>query len=463
MTTEGVVAALEHALCQRIGAPRYDLWFRAKTHLQLEPHRLRVGVPNRFFQEWLQTTFAADLTAVVQEHVGSPLPVVFEIEPALFQAVRQRQAAAQALACAPPPLPTRQNAPPEPAPRPRRWRKLADFAEGACNRVALAAARQLVEAPADVPSPLVLYGPVGCGKSHLLEGIYNGWRRQRPEWRVVFVTAEEFTHRFVQAMRLGKLSGFRKQFRDADALLVDDLQFLARKKATQEEMLHTLDALQRDHRPVAVACDGHPRLAGELLPELIDRLVGGAAWGLTYPDAETRLAILRSKNAAAGADAAPDAALRVLATELRGNVRELEGAWHSLRHLARVSGRPIDAELARAAVAEVVRHAVRLVQLPDIDRAVCSVLALEPGTLQSSRRGWWISHPRMLAVYLARKHTAATYSEIGRYFGKRNHSTVVAAEKKVRAWYADNAELPLGKRTVRVRELLEQLEQELLR
>ena len=466
-TSDDVVAALGHALCQRIGAPRYDLWFRAKTKLHLEPGRLRIGVPNRFFQEWLQKTFTADLAAVAAEIVGAAPEVAFVIDPELFQAARQREATD--------PLPgTDAAVPPRrdsahaasattsaPYVRARRWRKFADFAEGSCNRVALAAARHVVEAPGQGPSPLVMHGPVGSGKSHLLEGIYAGLRHARSEWRVVFATAEEFTHRFIQAMRLGKLGAFRKQFRDADTLLIDDVHFLAKKKATQEELLHTLDALERDGRPVALTCDGHPRLADELMPEMIDRLMGGAVWPLTYPDAETRLAIVRAKSL--GADALPEPVLQLLATELRGNVRELEGAMHNVRHLAKVTGRRADVALAREAIAEMIRHSIRLVQLSDIDRVVCSVLGLATGSLQSAKRGWMFSHPRMLAVFLARKHTAATYAEIGHYFGNRNHSTVVAAEKKVRAWRDDNFQLPHGQRSLRVRDLLERMEQDLMR
>src|SRR5213078_462834 len=143
----------------------------------------------------------------------------------------------------------------------RRWKSLADFVVGASNRVAHASALSVVDEPGDAANPLVLHGPVGTGKTHLLEGIYAGLRRGRPDWRVLFVTAEDFTNRFVQAMRLAKLAGFRKHFRECDALLVDDLHFLATKKATQEEFLHTFDALQADGKHVVVTCDCHPRLA----------------------------------------------------------------------------------------------------------------------------------------------------------------------------------------------------------
>jgi chromosomal replication initiator protein len=245
-------------------------------------------------------------------------------------------------------------------------------------------------------------------------------------------------------------------------LLVDDLGFLAGKRATQEEFLHTFDALHAEGRQVVVTCDCHPKLAGELAPELIDRLMGGALWGLTPPDADTRLSLLRIKSAQAGA-ALPEDVVRYVAGKLCGNVRELEGAVHSLRHYSHVMGRPVDLGLAQEALGELLRHAVRVLQLADIDRAVCRTLRLEGGALQSPQRAWAVSHPRMLAMYLARRHTAAAYSDIGRYFGGRNHSTAVAAEKKVRRWLQDDGEVSVGQRRLRAREVIEAIERELLR
>jgi chromosomal replication initiator protein len=407
--------------------------------------------------------------------LGRPLQVRFAIDPELFQAARQEQAAVeQARQTTREPRAAATDAasadrdrelPRREAPRAaqRRWHHLADFVVGACNRVAHASALSAVEAPCQGPNPLVFHGPVGTGKTHLLEGIYSGLRRSNPGWRVVFVTAEEFTNRFLQAMHTGKLGGFRKHFRESDALLLDDLHFLAGKRATQEEFLHTFDTLQRAGRQVALTCDCHPRLTDDFLPDLADRLLGGAVWGLTPPDSETRLGILRRLAPNGGERAVPDEVLRFLAEELRGNARELEGALHSVRHYGTVAGRPIDLGLAREALAELLRHTVRVVQLADVDRAVCQALRLEGGALQARERGWAISHPRMLAMYLARKHTAAAYSEIGRFFGGRNHSTVVAAEKKVRQWLQTGNELILGERRLRVRDVVELAERELLR
>jgi chromosomal replication initiator protein len=320
----------------------------------------------------------------------------------------------------------------------------------------------LVEAPGQGPNPIVLYGPVGTGKTHLLEGTYVGLRKGRPDWRICFVTAEEFTNRFVQAMRLGKLAGFRRYFRECDALFLDDLHFLASKRATQEEFLHTFEVLHSAGCYVVVTCDCHPKLADELAPELTDRLLGGAVWGLSPPDPQTRLQFLRAK-ASLTEPPLPDEVVRLLAEHLHGNVRELEGALHSVRHYSRVADRPIDLTLAREALADLMRHAVRSYQLSDIEQAVCRALRLETAALQSKQRTWAVSHPRMLAMYLARKHTAAAYSEIGVHFGRRNHSTVVAAEKKVRHWLQANDELVIAARRWRAREAIEVIERELLR
>ncbi len=479
--TRDAAAALAGAIARRIGEPRYKLWFEGHTRFRREGDQFVVGVPNRHFEEWLERTFHDAVAEAVAEVFGEPLPVRFTIDPELFQAARREQeSVAKGERPAPAPMgpmgpirpigpmsPTEQPATPaapSPAPRKaRRWHKLSEFVVGPCNRVAHASALSVIEAPGETANPLVLHGPVGTGKTHLLEGIYAGLRRAHPDWKVTYITSEDFTNRFVQAMRLDKLGGFRKQFRECDVLLVDDLHFLATKKATQEEFLHTFDALLADGRQLVLTCDCHPRLADDFSPELVDRLLGGAVWSLSPPDADTRLEILRSKSRIQPGPTIADEVLRFLADQLRGNVRELEGAIQSIRHYGRVTGRPIDVPLVREALADLLRHAVRVVHLEDIDRAVCAVLRLETGTLQGKGRSWVISHPRMVAMLLARKHTASAYSAIGEYFGGRNHSTVVAAEKKVRRWLQDNAELALGERRIRVRELVERVERDLLR
>ncbi|MFM7150571.1 MAG: DnaA ATPase domain-containing protein, partial [Gemmataceae bacterium] len=251
--------------------------------------------------------------------------------------------------------------------------------------------------------------------------------------------------------------------RDCDVLLVDDLHFLAKKKATQEEFLHTFDALLSDGRQLVLTCDCHPRLNEDFAPELMDRLLGGAVWCLTPPDAPTRREILRAKaNRRSGVEF-PDAVLDFLAENLRGNVRELEGAIQGVAHFSRVTSRPVDEGLVREALADLFRHSMRLISIEEVDRAICSVLRMPSGSLQGAERGWAISHPRMVGMYLARKYTSVSHADIGKYFGGRNHSTVVAAEKKVREWLRENRGIPVGNRQLPITEFVERVDRELHR
>lgn len=496
-----VVVALGQSIARRIGEARYQLWFARHTRFRLEEGCLTVGVPNRHFEEWLQKKFGEAVKEGAFEVLQKSPTIRFVIDPELFQASRKDQEAVReehskgsvagdepaaeqspgkrhqpksgkktgkakpesSTARSAQKSPFTEASKPKGNTRNRRWRHLNEFVIGSCNRVAHAAALSVVEDPGDGANPLVLFGPVGTGKTHLLEGIYAGLRKTRPNWRICFVTAEDFTNRFVQAMRLGKIGSFRNFFRDADVLILDDLHFLAAKKATQEEFLHTFDELFAEGRQIVVACDCHPRLADDFTPELTDRLLGGVAWALAPADQETRLAILRAKAGATRGTPPSEAVLKFLAQQLRGNVRELEGALQSVRHYAQVTDRVLDVDLVREALADLLRHAVRVVQLADIDKAVRTALRLDGGALQAKGRAWGVSHPRMVAMYLARKHTAAAYSAIGSHFGGKNHSTAVAAEKKVRQWLTANAELAFGDRQIRICELVERIERDLLR
>jgi chromosomal replication initiator protein len=475
----GFEQRLADAIARRVSEPRFNLWFRDHTKFVHLGDAVVIGVPNLYFHDWLQKTFGADVRAAAAEVLGAPAVVRFAIDPELFQAARQQQEDVRAGDAEPkdekpadPPPATKSRRKGEASPvgeaanpparvvHKRRWRSLAEFVVGACNRVAHASAQSVVEEPGQGANPLVLYGPTGTGKTHLLEGIYAGLRKRNPDEKVLYVSAEDFMNRFVGSMHQGKQEAFRKQFRECFALLVDDLTFLAGKKATQVEFLHTFDALVAEGCQVVVTCDCHPRLTEDLMPELADRLLGGAVWGVLPPDPESRLALLQAKAAAPG-PIIPSEVLQFLATHLRGNVRELEGAVHSLRHFGRVTGQPVTKELAREALGELLRHAVRVVRVADVDAAVCSSLKLSNGSLKSKSKAWTVSHARMLAIFLSRKHTSATYGEISAYFGNKTHSTSVAAEKRVRVWLQKNEVVKAGDRAWKARDLVERVEREL--
>lgn len=471
--TKDYTLQLADAIINRISEPRYNLWFRGHTQFVFLGDRLIVGVPNLHFHDWLQKSFHDPVHAAAAEVFGQPVRVQFVIDPDLFRAMREKQEAEK------PTIPTATAKPavkvpavpvteipttplPEFAKPKRRWKSLADFVTGTCNRVALASAQAVIDEPGQGPNPLVLYGPTGTGKTHLLEGIYLGLRKRYADQRVVFMNAEDFMNRFLSAVHQNKQGGFRKQYRESFAFLVDDLTFLAGKKATQVEFLHTFDALIAEGAQVVVTCDCHPRLTEDLMPELTDRLLGGAVWGVLPPDLDTRLALLRNKSSSSKIRM-PDEVLKFLATNLRGNVRELEGAIHSLTHFARVTNKPVSHELAREALGDLLRHAVKVVHLKDVDACVCRMLKLEPKSLQSKSKTWSISHARMLAIFLARKHTSASYGEVSLHFGNKTHSTAVAAEKKVRGWLETNELIKAGDRQWKAREIVDLLERDLLK
>jgi chromosomal replication initiator protein len=439
---------LRAAVAERLGPSRFDLWFGEGVRLGIDGDALRVDVPSRYFHERIQTHFAGSLIEAAEALAGRPLRLDFAIAAEAVPQpgdVVQRPAPEPGVRNAPepPPAPVSVPTPPKfrPAspdrPRPtssaRPARRLDDFVVGPNNRLAHAAALALVQAPGAAFNPLVVHGGIGMGKTHLLEGIAAGLRARLPGANIVHVTAEAFTNGFLDALRSGALGAFRARYRGADALIVDDVHFLAAKRGTQDEFQHTFDALVALGRPVVLSADQHPRLIARLTDELATRLLGGMVVKLDPPDAATRAAIVRAK-ASARAVELPEAVVAYIAEHLRASVRELEGALNSLIATAALTGKRLDLNLARAALRDTIRHTAQAVALKDVERAVCRTFALDAEALRSSSRARAVAHPRMLAMYLARKHSGAAYSEIGRYFGGRNHSTVIAAEKKVAAW-----------------------------
>ncbi len=477
--TDQLIVQIISALSHRIGTSRYQLWFPDNCLWFHHGSEIVFVARNSQFGEWVKERFGPDIREAVREVCGER-PVRFVVDPALFdesthalsdsKPSQHHDTAKQLNLFGEPsaPLPIKEIKKQQKREREstarqsRKWKSFADFIVGSSNRVAYAAAVAVAEEPGLGPNPLVLHGPVGTGKSHLLEAVYTSLRKQTLSARPVFITAEEFTHRFVQGTRFNKMSSFRRFFRECSALLFDDLHFLARKRGSVEEFLYTLDALVTDGRQVVVTTDCHPRLAEEFPPELVDRLLGGAAWGLLPPDDETRLEILRRK-ATGAAPAISEEILKFLARNLNGNVRELEGAVNGLRHFAKVSGQTVTIGTAREALGDLLRHTIRSITLHDIDAAVCTVLRLPSGHLQSPSRSWQVSHPRMIAVFLSRKHTTATYGEIAKHFGVRQHSTAIVAEKKVRAWLEGKELVPLGGRNWTARDLVDRIERELLK
>ena len=467
---------LRTAVSERLGTARYDLWFGEGVKLGLATkadggESIEIGVPNAFFREWIEGHFAANLIEAAEAVTGRALPLTFRIdgeaEPKIGQRdddpepseFRKTGTVKLPLGPNPGPLTPVVPYPSAPADRPRPnsrrqefsslppnnptriVRRLDDFVTGACNRLAHAASLEMATTLGASFNPLVVHGAVGLGKTHLLEGVGHAIRSTRPGLRLIHVTAEAFTNGFLDAMRTATLGSFRSRFRGAEALIVDDIHFLAAKRATQDEFLHTFNALMAEGVPIIVATDQHPRMIAKLTEELATRFLGGMVVKVESPDPSTRRAMLKSKAIARGIDV-PDAVIAYIAEHLRASVRELEGALHSLIAHAVLTGKKLDLNLAKSALRDTIRHTAQAVALKDVERAICGLFQIEPDALKSESRIRALTFPRMIGMYLCRKHTGAAYTEIGRFFGGRNHSTVISAEKKVTSWLTLEKERP---------------------
>lgn len=456
-----IVSALQLALAEKVGQERFELWFGANTRLDFDDDALTVRVPNQFFQEWLRANFRQQIEASCQETLGKLVPVRFHIDDALGNqpaavatGITMKQVGASGAVSAA----AGERGDRSAAPR-RRFAHLESFVVGASNRLAWVAA-QSVAARLGNSSPLVLYGPTSVGKTHLLEGIYTDVKRLRSGAQVVYLSAEQFTTFFLEALHGSGLPSFRRKYRGLDLLIIDDVQFLAGKRATLTELLHTIDTFLREGRQLVFAADRPPSELAALGPEFVTRLQSGLVCGVDLPEYETRLGIVRQL--AGRLDLSlPDDVQEFVAANIATHARELSGALNRLDATSRALQKPVTLPLAEQTLADLIRRQSRGLRLTDIEQAVCEVFGLEPHTLQSNRKGKHVNHPRMLAMWLARKHTRAALSEIGHFFGGRSHSTVISAQKKVSDWMASGAPLGVADGACTIDEALRRVEQSL--
>jgi chromosomal replication initiator protein len=324
----------------------------------------------------------------------------------------------------------------------RQFARLADFVTSESNRVAFSAAQTAASRPG-VYTPLTFVGPPGCGKTHLLEGIWRQARTARTLQRTIYLSAEQFTNQFIDALRNTGAPNFRRKMRDVEMLLIDDVQFFAGKQSTLVEVVHTIDTLVRAGRQVVFAADRPPAELRALGPEIVTRLSGGLVCTLEPADCAARLAILR-QIAARQSVPLPDDVLTWLAGRLDGDARHLAGALNRLRAASEAHEQPVDLEFAQVALADLIHASSRPVRLPDIVEAVCDVMGVPADELQSTSKAASVTLPRMLVMFLARKWTRAALSEISRTLGRKSHSTVVSAQHKVSEWLADGKTVPLA-------------------
>jgi chromosomal replication initiator protein len=306
-----------------------------------------------------------------------------------------------------------------------------NFVVGTSNQFAHAACEAAAENPAGSFNPLFVYGGVGLGKTHLLHAIGNRIRERHPAKRVRYISSEAYINELIQCIKHDRMDEFRYRYRtECDVLLVDDIQFFAGKDRTQDEFFHTFNSLYGAHRQIVLTSD---RVPNEV-PGLEERLRTRFEWGLIAdvqpPEIETRAAILEKK-AEREAIALPEDVAMFLATNIKSNVRILEGSLIRLYAYASITGRPLDLRLARDVLKDVLSDQSRVPTIDQVTKLVAGYYNVKVVDLRGPRRHKVIARPRMVAMYLCRKHTGESFPEIGRRFGNRDHSTVINAVTKI--------------------------------
>jgi chromosomal replication initiator protein len=466
MDEKEFVSAVATALADRVGKHRFDLWFGPPARLLLRDGALYVEQTSMFALEFVRLNFSGHLTEICRAVREQATPIEYRVvarsadPPLAAQSTKKdregRSPCATIAGAGGGERAISRHAPPT-AQRPqRKFARFEDFVEGPSNCVAMAAARMVIERT-ECFSSLFLHGLTGVGKTHLLEAIWSASRAHSAGPRAVYLSAEQFTTFYVEAVQGKGLPNFRRKYRGVGLLLIDDIQFFDGKKATLMELLHTVDTLLRDGQRVVFTADRAPADLRFLGPELATRIVGGAVARIESPEFELRCEILRRKARALSIEV-PQAVLVRIAQRLPATARELTGALHRLLAASMAYGRPISLELADETLGDLFRDAAVPWRLTEIQQAVCQVFGLEPDTLQSKKKRAAVSRPRMLAMWLARKYTRAALSEIGSYFGGRTHATVISAQKKVDEWVAKGETLQVADHACSAEEAIRRVE-----
>lgn len=405
-------------LKERLGRQNFDTWIKPIRVREPTRGEFLLEVPNKFFRDWVAEHFLTEiretLAFVSRQSVKVTLSVNQELQSQ--PEVEKREDKERA--------------------RPKKFNNLMpkynfeNFVVGASNQFAHAASLAVANQPGEHYNPLFIYGGVGLGKTHLINAIGNRAMQRRPALKILYITSESFMNELIGSLRRDKMEEFKSRFRNMDALIVDDIQFIAGKERTQEEFFHTFNSLYESHKQIVITSDKFPKE----IPDLEDRLRNRFEWGLIAdiqpPDMETRVAILQKKAEAEGIHLPQEVAI-FLASHIYSNVRELEGSLTRLGAFASLTKAPITVDLAKEVLHNILGQSQREVTIESIQKTICDYFSLKIGDLKAKRRTKNVVLPRQVAMYLCRKHTSTSFPAIGERFGGRDHSTVIHASKAI--------------------------------
>jgi len=305
------------------------------------------------------------------------------------------------------------------------------FVEGKSNQLGKAAAVQVANNPGRAYNPLLLYGGTGLGKTHLMQAAGNHMRAQNPAMKVMYLRSEQFVSAMIDALRAKSMDDFKRRFRAVDALLIDDIQFLAGKNTSQEEFFHTFNALFDGKQQIVLTCDRYPKEVDNLEPRLKSRLGWGLSVAIEPPDFETRAAILLNKAASRGVEI-PEQVAQLIAKRMRSNVRDLEGALNTLVARANFLGQAITPDFAQETLRDLLTVHSQSITISNIQKTVADYYQLRLSDLLSMNRSRSLARPRQMAMALTKELTEHSLPEIGKAFGGRDHTTVLHACRTIR-------------------------------
>ena len=468
MTTEALNPSL---LSMPNRSPHLDIWLNAVAHTRsrspatfkqwfsnvqfdrLEAGRLQLTARNEFVRDWVKTHFMPTLLGRLQELLSPQssegIRVVWsisnELSTPVYEPKPQPEENPPAAEGVPSSRPSARPGPHSDRPAPVHSSRASlitllnakhtfdNFVVGPSNQLAHAAAFASAGGGGPRYNPLFLAGRTGLGKTHLMHAIAHKVLAERPEARIVYVSAEHFTNEFIQALQNHRMEEFRARYRShCDLLLLDDIQFLAGREQTQEEFFHTFNALRDADRPIVVTADKYPQQLQRMPERLVSRFTSGLVADIQVPQLETRVAIVRKKAELEGISA-PDEVAVFLAQHIQSNVRELEGALIRLAAKASLTGQAIDLEFARREMTTLPGQRQEVVSVEDIQRAVCNHFRLSSSELLSKDRHKTIAFARQVAMYLCRQRLKCSFPELGRAFGNRDHTTVMSAVRRIEA------------------------------
>jgi len=434
------------ALEKKINRQSFDTWFKPTRFSHAKDRMLFVRIPTPEFQHIAEryTDLIQEAIDALQLEFDDVTFITAEEDPTLTR-VREDGGFAPASTHAPnvPPNNSRhanaRQAPSMPQQARFDWSTAAQlnprytfdaFVIGSGNQFARAASEAVAERPSKAYNPLFLYGGVGMGKTHLMHAIGHEVKLRQPSASISYISAEKFTNEMINSVRYDKMTGFRDKFRTVDLLLIDDIQFLSQKERTQEEFFHTFNALHENMKQIVIASDRPPKE----LPEIEDRLRSRFEWGLIAdiqpPDLETKVAILQKKAESEHVVLPTDVAL-FIASNVRTNVRELEGALTRLFAWSNLHGVEITLPTAQQCLKQFIDTQVRKITIEAIQRAVAEQFGMRITELKQKDNSRAVVVPRQIAMYLAKQMTEASLPEIGRQFGGKHHTTVMHSIGKI--------------------------------